>query len=143
MIGLIITGHGTFASGMRSAAELIAGPQERLEAVDFTSLAGTDELERDLAGAFGRLDGCDGVLVLCDLVGGSPFKTAVLLSQGRDDVRVVAGTNLGALVDSLLARDGMEVAELAEHAVSQVKAGAVLFTQVDANADLPADGDGI
>ncbi len=79
MVGIIVTGHGNFASGITSALELIAGPQDAYAALDFTSLSGTEELEKGMASALESLrsrEDVDGVLVLCDLVGGTPFKTA-------------------------------------------------------------------
>jgi PTS system N-acetylgalactosamine-specific IIA component len=54
MVGIIVTGHGNFASGITSALELIVGPQDAYEAIDFTSLSGTAELEKDMTAA---LDG--------------------------------------------------------------------------------------
>ena len=45
MIGLIVTGYGSFASGMLSAVELLAGKPEHFEAVDFTLENSTDDLE--------------------------------------------------------------------------------------------------
>nr|WP_313781859.1 hypothetical protein [Paenibacillus larvae] len=35
MNGLIVSGHGTFASGLQSAAKLIAGDQPNVGFVDF------------------------------------------------------------------------------------------------------------
>ena len=45
MIGLIVTGHGSYASGMLCAVELLAGKPEHFEAVDFTLENSTDDLE--------------------------------------------------------------------------------------------------
>ena len=36
MIGLIVTGHGNFGSGLTSSLNLIAGEQENYQYVDFT-----------------------------------------------------------------------------------------------------------
>ena len=36
MIGIIVTGHGNFATGVLSAAKLIAGTPEKLIGIDFT-----------------------------------------------------------------------------------------------------------
>ena len=46
MIGLIVTGHGNFGSGITSSIELIAGPQEDYIAVDFDG-EGTEKLENE------------------------------------------------------------------------------------------------
>ena len=35
MIGILVTGHGRFATGITSALELVLGKQEWFEAVDF------------------------------------------------------------------------------------------------------------
>mgnify|MGYP002224546062 CR=1 FL=1 len=40
--------------------------------------------------------------MLSDLAGGSPFKTAVEIGFPRGNVEVVAGTNLGMLVETQL-----------------------------------------
>lgn len=144
MVGIIVTGHGHFATGMTSAAELIAGPQDNFAAVDFTSLAGTDRLEQDLAAAFDKLAGCDGVLVLCDLVGGSPFKTAATLGFPRGNVRVVAGLNLGMLVETCMQRDDMGLDELTGQALETGRASVMEFTLDESDADEDDDfSDGI
>ena len=35
MIGLIVTGHGKFGTGLTTSVELVAGPQQNYVAVDF------------------------------------------------------------------------------------------------------------
>ena len=35
LIGIIVTGHGNFASGLASSIEVIAGKQDKFEAIDF------------------------------------------------------------------------------------------------------------
>ena len=141
MIGIIITGHGHFATGLTSALNLIVGEMEAYSAVDFTSLAGTAELEQDLAAALDAMDaaGCEGTLVLADLVGGSPFKTAVTQGAARPNVRVVAGTNLGCLVEACTQRDEIhDVDGLAALAVEAAKAQVVMF-EMDAPAQEEGD----
>ena len=79
MIGLIVTGHGNFGSGLTSSLNLIAGEQENYQYVDFTKEV--DELRDDLNKAMDALKDCEGILVLSEVVGGSPFKTAVVMSR--------------------------------------------------------------
>ncbi|NMF25328.1 PTS fructose transporter subunit IIA [Olsenella umbonata] len=131
MVGIIVTGHGNFASGITSALELIAGPQDAYAALDFTSLSGTEELEKGMASALESLrlrEDVDGVLVLCDLVGGTPFKTAATLGIPLGDVRVVAGVNLGGLVECATQRDAVSgLDELAQLAKDSMKSSVVEF----------------
>lgn len=102
MIGLLVTGHGHFATGLSSSLELIAGAQPHTAFVDFEADHSVEILRENLAKAMDSLKDCDGILVLSDLPGGSPFKTAVELKFERQDqpMEVIAGTNLPLLVAS-------------------------------------------
>ena len=77
MVGLLITGHGHFATGLGSSLRLITGMTENIAYVDFEADHSTETLTENISKALDELKGCDGVLVLSDLAGGSPFKSAV------------------------------------------------------------------
>ena len=109
MVGILVTGHGNFATGLTSSVKLIAGMPDKYEAVDFLESYGVDELAAKLSEAMDRLSDCEGILVFSDLAGGSPFKTAVevgLTKQNR--VEVLGGTNLGMLIEIGMARGFVE-----------------------------------
>ena len=78
---------------------------------------GTDTLKANLHAAFDSLKDCDGVLVLSDLAGGSPFNNASMCMAERADQRieVLAGTNLPMVIEgaSMMAAydDPLELAE--------------------------------
>lgn len=119
MIGIIVTGHGNFATGMTSALKLIGGEQEHYQAVDFLSEYSVEDLERELDKAMTALKDCDGILVLADLVGGSPFKTSVMMSTKRENIEVVGGCNLGMLMEVAMSRAfNDDLKALAESAVT-------------------------
>lgn len=121
MIGIIITGHGYFASGLLSSLELIMGKQERLAAVDFDG-NGTENYEKALNKAISSMKDSREILICTDLLGGTPFKTAALLSEQEHQFGIVAGTNLPMLMEVLFARNGIEKADLlASQAVSAGK----------------------
>lgn len=102
MLGLLVTGHGHFATGLNSSLELIAGAQPNVALVDFEADHSIEILKDNLTKALDSLKEYDGVLVLSDLPGGSPFKTAVELKYERMDqpIEVIAGTNLPLLIAS-------------------------------------------
>lgn len=108
MIGLIITGHGNFATGLTTSMNLIGGEQKCYEAVDFLAEYSTEDLDRELRKAMDRLKDCEGIIVMADLPGGSPFKTAVIAGQDYPSVRVVAGTNLPMICEIAMARTFVE-----------------------------------
>lgn len=101
MIGILVTGHGKFATGLKSSVELIAGASDKFRYVDFPGDS-TEKLAEDQSKALDELKDCDGVLVLADLVGGSPFKSAVECKFARPDqkIEVVGGSNLPMMVEA-------------------------------------------
>ena len=47
-IQTIITGHGKYATGIRSAIELLAGPQESFKYIDFSEGMSEEDLAKDV-----------------------------------------------------------------------------------------------
>ena len=81
MIGLILTGHGQFAVGVGQALEMIAGKQAAYRVVPFLESDPMDALENNLRNAMAELqEETEGIVVFADLLGGSPFKAAMLAS---------------------------------------------------------------
>jgi PTS system N-acetylgalactosamine-specific IIA component len=105
MIGIIVTGHGRFAEGITSSIEMIAGAQADYEAVNFLQEESVEDLEVKLTAAYDKLSAsCDGVILCCDLLGGSPFKSSVIMSVKQENAAVVAGINLPSLLEMLFDR---------------------------------------
>lgn len=141
MIGIIVTGHGNFASGLTSSLDLIAGKPEQYVAVDFKAEFSIEDLERELHNAWDALHECEGILVLSDLLGGSPFKTAVMIAQKKEKVEIVAGTNLPMLIEVNMARKFVEdVASLANMAVTTGKDQVLRYEYVPYVQEEPMDG---
>ena len=100
MIGLIVTGHGHFADGLHTSAQMIAGESEYIKYVNFEDGMSPEALGEKLSAAYTEFASCDGIVVLADLPGGSPFKTAVEVSMSHPDkkIEVLAGTNLPMII---------------------------------------------
>lgn len=145
MVGIVVTGHGHFASGVTSALDLIAGPQKAYQAVDFESTHSTDDLANNLEKAFGALNECDGIIVFADLPGGSPFKVAVEKGLSFPKVTVLGGTNLPMLCEIAMARSFIEDADtLVGMALNTGKEQVVKFEmKAPVNNPDPDDGEGI
>lgn len=105
MIGFILTGHGDFSVGLKSAIDMVAGDQPEFEIVPFegSQAATYGDTLRDAISAM-RTE-CDGVLVFVDLLGGTPFNQAMINTQSISDVNVVTGTNLPMLIETLFTRN--------------------------------------
>ena len=105
MIGILVSGHGNFASGLTTALELLAGPQEAYQAVDFLPEHSADELKEKMQKAVAELGACDSVLILTDLTGGTPYNVASKLRLEQMEaskapaLEVIGGANLGGVMD--------------------------------------------
>lgn len=105
MIGVIVTGHGRFSEGMLSSLSMIAGKSDALIGVNFLESESTDDLDKNLLNAYTELrKTCEGVIIVCDLYGGSPFKSAATLSVQQENVSVLAGINLASCLELIFAR---------------------------------------
>lgn len=115
MIGIVITGHGHFPSGILSAVELVAGKPENVVCIDFTSGQSSDELKEALTHGIVALEGED-VLILADLVGGTPFNMSAMVKQelSEKNIRLIAGLNMPALVEAVFSRGMSDLDHLAD-----------------------------
>lgn len=105
---LVITGHGHYASGVKSALELIIGPKDNVLAFDFLK----EESEEQFSLKFKDLDKNNNYLFACDLMGGTPYKVVSRLDLNKE---ILIGTNLGGLLDTALKIDKLSLNELADN----------------------------
>ena len=103
-LAIIITGHGHFADGMKSALELISGLQKDLHAVNFAEGDTPEALSEKLAKIL-KIYENDSVVIFTDIIGGAPFRQAALLASSRENLDVVYGTTLHMLVEAVLEND--------------------------------------
>lgn len=94
MIRLLLAGHGRFATGVLSGIEMIFGPQGDIETVEFVDGETKTELDAKMDTALERLEGAQGVLLLCDVLQGSPFQCAAERALRDERIRVVYGVNV-------------------------------------------------
>lgn len=107
MLGIILTGHGGFASGMEKAMKQILGEQTQFIAIDFPETSTTALLTSQLEHAVNTLDSEDDLVFLTDLLGGTPFRVASTLAMQKPGREVITGTNLQLLLEMVLEREGL------------------------------------
>lgn len=129
MTGIVVTGHGHFAEGIMSAVRLVAGAPEQIREVNFEAEEGIEDLKSHMVQAISELES-ENVLVLVDVMGGSPFNVASqLLVEGTGkNLKVVTGTNLAAVLQAVFLRESVSFEELAAEAVQAGKEGLVDVT---------------
>ena len=124
MINLILISHGSYAAGLREAAEMILGEQENLEVFGVFPGDTVDIFSEKLE----NFNDPAHTLILADLPGGTPSNTAMMMVL-KHKVHALVGTNLPMLIDILSMRSDMEMDELKEEALTAAKNGII-----DANA---------
>lgn len=141
MIPIIITGHGQFATSMEQTIKYILGEQSNIYFVDFNNGMGNKELEDKLKNILHTLNS-NQVLFLTDLAGGTPFSTAVLLSEGNPGYKVFGGCNMPMVVSALELSEEDDINSIAEEILNFAKDGIMLFGS-SVNVDAIDDEDGI
>ena len=107
MLGIILTGHGGFASGLEKAMKQILGEQMQFVAIDFPETSTTALLTSQLEEAVTALDGEDDIVFLTDLLGGTPFRIASTMAMQKPGWEVITGTNLQLLLEMVMEREGL------------------------------------
>lgn len=148
MIGCIVTGHGEFAPGLSKALAMIAGTQENFQVIAFEEGLALDTYEENIRATLeGLLKETEGVLIFTDLLGGTPFRTAMMAASSFENVEVLTGTNLPMLIEIGLMRTfENDVKALATRAVEVGTEGiqhVVLEDAMDENDNSDEDSDGI
>ncbi len=96
MIGVVIATHGRLAEETLACAEGIVGALPGARAVSVSSAQPLDAAHASIATAIREVDEGDGVLVLTDMLGGTPANLALAFLSDRVDV--VTGVNLPMLL---------------------------------------------
>jgi len=135
---IIIIGHGNYATGLKSSIELISGASDGLYAIDFIENDSDLTLKYKIKKILDQYHDLP-ALIVSDIVGGTPFKVAAEFAvSGDKKIELVAGCNLSALLEIVLQKDELTIAELAGLAVKTTKNSVLNFTQY--NEDYKNDG---
>lgn len=139
-IGIIVCGHGHFATGITSTLELVAGEQEKYKAVNFDGSCDFGVLLKE---AVEELN-CERLIFFTDILGGTPFRQASMIATQHQNYEVVTGTTAQMLIEACLERDEYDnlndsINELIENARQGITSFAL---QMNSNQNIQTD-DGI
>jgi PTS system mannose-specific IIA component len=112
MIHIVLVSHGELGDALIQAAEMIAGPAERVFSVPLLPGESPESFGEKLGVALQEIEG-EETLVLIDLFGGTPYNVAARRVL-QENVECVTGANLPMLLELLMSRDDASLPELAE-----------------------------
>jgi mannose PTS system EIIA component len=124
MIGIVLISHGRFAEGLLDAAEMIVGEMENVACIGLEPMDDIDLLVERIQEAVNAVDVGDGVLLMVDLFGASPFNASGRLALAQQDrLELITGMNLPMLVELLVQREGLSLKEASQIALDAGKSG--------------------
>ena len=141
MFKIIVSGHGEFASAIEKTLEYIIGKQENIEYINFNNGMGTRELEEKYTESILKSEDRE-TLFLTDLAGGTPFSTAVTLSQNLKNIYVLGGINIPTILAAIEYRDEGNLEKVVVDIINHGKESLVTFQKRELNDNLQSD-DGI
>lgn len=134
---VFLIGHGNFVQGVMDCVEMLAGKQEDVEVLPVFLEDNVDKLRERLDTLYKERNHGGGVLILVDMVGGTPWNLAAYLALSQKDVVVYAGFNISVLLEVMSNRKlpldsiGKIIEEI--HAQSCVNAADFFKEQGDVN----------
>ena len=124
MVGILLLMHEPLAEAfMTTAMHLFEGDQVRIEAIDVKADQDICDINRMALEAIRRLDDGSGVLVLTDVLGGTPSNCCHQLNA-ENRVQVITGVSLPMLLRAITYRQS-DLETVIEKALSGGKNGAV------------------
>lgn len=113
VIGIVLATHGEVGRALIGAMEMILGGQEGVAALSLQIADRIEEATARLGETVAGVDGGEGVLVLTDMLGGTPSNLCLALMGGPRPVEVVSGASLPMLLKAVQARREGTLAEVA------------------------------
>ena len=105
MIGVLVVTHGGLGTEMVTCAENVVGKQASILSLGLAGSESPDGFEGRLQKALSDLETEAGVLVLSDMLGGTPCNVCLRLARDpRHHFELVTGVNLPMLITALANR---------------------------------------
>jgi PTS system mannose-specific IIA component len=113
MVGIIVVSHGRFADALISSVQSLVGKLEKTRSVSIWPKDKKEAVEDRIQEKMTEVDDGDGVVILTDILGGTP--TNVSLSLLKDEkVEVVTGVNMPMLMTLFSYRRGKSLREISK-----------------------------
>ena len=116
MIKIIVTGHGHFATGIQSTMDYLQVNQGYLF-VDFVESDSDVTLKEKFEEIIVQSSNPE-IVFFCDLFGGTPYKAAASLAFENNPLAVVAGCNIGSLMEMLFTKEDYDINGIVNQIIS-------------------------
>ncbi|MCD7894651.1 MAG: PTS fructose transporter subunit IIA [Erysipelotrichaceae bacterium] len=118
----VLVSHGEFADGLKEALSMLAGQRKDVIACGLKNGKSADEFAIEFAQAIDVITEDDEIVLLGDLIGGSPLTTAlnVINEKGfSDKTLIIGGMNLPLALTVVLMKDTFDNDTLLEQVLNE------------------------
>jgi PTS system mannose-specific IIA component len=121
MIGVLVVTHNNLGQELVVCAENVVGKQEALVSLGVEGTESPDGFEVRLRESLSKVESNAGILVLSDMLGGTPCNVCLRLARDPGcHFELVTGVNLPMLITALANRHYMPLAQLAQKLVDDM-----------------------
>lgn len=104
MLGIVIITHGSLSTGLKDAAEVIIGETNNITTLSLNATDNIEDLSLKISASILEVNQNDGVVLLVDIIGASPYNQSLLAINSLDDVLkkqvcLFGGVNLPMLLE--------------------------------------------
>lgn len=119
---VILVSHGKFANGLNDALSMLAGNREDILSVGLENGKSVDDFVALFTEKVKDISTDDEVILLGDIIGGSPLTNAtnVLVNKGIKTV-ILGGMNLPLALTTVLMKDTVSLDEIADQVLEQAR----------------------
>ena len=100
MIGILIATHGSLSKELLETSKMLYGTEDKIEVLGLNAGESIDAFRENFENAIIRLNPDDGLIVLVDIIGGSPYNTAFALLY-KYNFQLISGINMPMLLELL------------------------------------------
>lgn len=119
---VVLVSHGDFAKGLLDSLSMLAGKRDDVIAVGLTNGISAAQFAEEFAKAIEVIPSDASIIVLADIIGGSPLTTAMntLASLNRiDKTMAIGGMNLPLALTTVLMKDAFEGQDLVNNVLGE------------------------
>lgn len=133
---VILVSHGKFANGLNDALSMLAGNREDILSIGLENGKSVDEFVALFTEKVKDISTDDEVILLGDIIGGSPLTNAtnVLVNKGIKTV-ILGGMNLPLALTTVLMKDTVSLDEIADQVLEQARMAMQEFKIVEESED--------
>lgn len=122
---VVLVSHGNFALGLNSALEMFVGSDRKdILSISLSKGMGVDVFEKKVNELLAGMDKDAEVIVLADIIGGSPLTTTLKVLSKNELLQksvVFGGVNLPLAINAVLMKDSVGMSELKEVIINESK----------------------